>query len=209
MKFNEQKCLELIAESNKLLQQGKSLWDYDKVKNKKWVEYITMLHDDIYWKTRDQYLQIIEGFISKIITVDEFIKKFDDLRRSNMNVSEMWEKNLATERDLPNPKSRGFTKIISNIDMRIEIFDPEVTLDINLKYPELVCYGMSEEFFKLDLKNNYLPRISEYCKKSKISYNISLLTKMISYLVFLVKRLPFSNTKPLLSLLLDPIRLSN
>jgi hypothetical protein len=167
MDFNKQKCLELMVESNKLLQQGKSLRDYDKAKNKELTQYLTLLYDDIFWKSRYQYLQILESFISRSIDIDELIQKFNDLRGSNMKASKMREENLENEIDLQlNPQSRGFTKIISSIDTTIDLFDPDITLDMNLKHPELIGYGISEEFLKLDLKDNFLPRICEYCKES-------------------------------------------
>jgi len=37
---------------------------------------------------------------------------------------------------------------------------------MNLKHPELIGYGISEEFLRLDIKDNFLPLIAEYCKKS-------------------------------------------
>jgi hypothetical protein len=63
-----------------------------------------------------------------------------------------------------NPKSCGFTKIISYLHSLVDACDPDVTLEMNLKQPELLWYGISEEYF--------LPKIKEYCKKSKIPYNI-------------------------------------
>jgi hypothetical protein len=37
---------------------------------------------------------------------------------------------------------------------------------MNLNHPELIGYGISEEFLRLDIKDNFLPLIAEYCKKS-------------------------------------------
>jgi hypothetical protein len=156
-----------MAESKKLLQQGKSLWDYDKAKSNELTQYLALLSDDIFWKSRYQYVQILESFISRSIDIEEFIQKFNDLLWSNRKASEMREENLENEIDFQlNPKSRGFTEIISSIYMTIDLFDPEVTLDMNLKHPELIWYGISEEFLRLDLKNNFLPRIYKYWKKS-------------------------------------------
>jgi len=167
MDFNKQKCLELMAESKKLLQQGKYLWDYDKAKNKELTEYLTLLYDDIFWKSRYQYLQILESFVSRSIDIDELIQKFNDLLVSNRKASKMREENLENEIDFQlNPESPGFSEIISSLTTIIDLVNPDITLDINLKYPELIGYGISEELLKLCLKNNFLPRIYEYCKKS-------------------------------------------
>ena len=34
------------------------------------IKYLAMLSDDIYWKTRDQYIHLMKSFISKIINID-------------------------------------------------------------------------------------------------------------------------------------------
>jgi hypothetical protein len=37
---------------------------------------------------------------------------------------------------------------------------------MNLNHPELIGYEISEEFLRLDIKDNFLPKIGEYYKKS-------------------------------------------
>src|SRR5687767_5384708 len=138
MNFNKQKFLELWVKSRKLLQQGTTLWNYDKAKNKELTQYLTLLSDDIFWRSRYQYFQILENLNSGSINVDEFIQKFDALHRSNRKASKIRIENLEYEIDVElNPESRGFTHIISSISMTIELFNPEITLDMNLKDPEL------------------------------------------------------------------------
>jgi hypothetical protein len=140
------------------------------------IQYVTLLDDDIVWQSRGQYFQILELFISWGITVEEFFQQYGQLQWSNRNAYEMRQKNLETEAFgiLPeaseidfqlNPQSRGFTEILSSIESDINLFDPDIDLDMNLKHPELIGYGISEEFLILDLKDNFLPRIGEYCNK--------------------------------------------
>jgi len=177
MDFSKKKYLELMKESNKLRQETKFLWDYDKAKYDELSQYLTLLNDDIVWQSRKEYLQILELFISRSITVEEFIQQYGQLRRSNFEALKRRQKNLEAEAFavLPkaseigfqlNPQSSGFTEILSSIDSDIDLFDPDITLDMNLKHPELIGYGISEEFLRLDLKDNFLPRIGEYCKES-------------------------------------------
>jgi hypothetical protein len=63
-----------MKELNKLLQEGKFLCDYDAVKDEKLTQYSTLLSDDIFWQSRKKYFQILEFFISKSITLKEFIQ---------------------------------------------------------------------------------------------------------------------------------------
>ena len=128
--------------------------------------YITLLNDDIVWQSRKEYLQILKLFISRRISVEEFIQQYGQMRRLNFEALKRRQKNLEDKAlvILPkvseigfqlNPQSSGFSKILSSIDNGIDLFG----------------YGISEEFLILGLKDNFLPRISEYCKKSKISYS--------------------------------------
>lgn len=89
----------------------------------------------------------------------------------------MWENNLEEEacgiltpsnkiNFQLNPESGGFTKIISNLDSWTNLYDPDITLEMNLKQPELIGYGISEEFLRLTIEENFLPQLEKYCKKS-------------------------------------------
>lgn len=177
MDFNKKKFFELMKESKKLGQEGKFLWDSDKAKNKELVGYLILLDDQIFWQSRKEYCQILDLFISNKITIDEFFKQFYGLRGSNLKASKMWKDNLEAEAcgiltksneiDFQlNPESRGFTKIISHLHSLTDLCDPEITLEMNLKNPELLGYGISEEFLRLQIKEDFLPIIVEYCKES-------------------------------------------
>jgi hypothetical protein len=174
MEFDKKKCIELMKESKKLRQEGKFLWDFDKAKADELNKYLVLLSDDIFWNSRKKYLQILEFFVNKKITIDEFMHQFGQLRRSNLKTAKMCQKKLeaeawtiASEIDFQlNPQSVGFTKIIGSIYAFIDLFDPDITLEMNLNHPELIGYGISEEFLRLDIKDNFLPLIAEYCKKS-------------------------------------------
>ena len=183
MHFNKKKCLELMKESNKLSKEGKSLEDYDKTKSHELTEYLTFLSDDIVWQSRKEYFQVLELFTSKSISLDEFIEQYNNLRRSNQYSFDMRKKNLEDEAlgDFPkeneidlqlNPESRGFTSILSYIENGIDLVEPDIDFDTN---PDLLGSEISEEFFRLDLKYNVLPKLFEYCKESKIPYNIYVL----------------------------------
>ena len=63
-----------------------------------------------------------------------------------------------------NPKSSEFAKIIFSIQNERELFDPNVTLEMNFKKPELLLYGMSEEFWKSHLIGTVLPKMQKYYK---------------------------------------------
>jgi hypothetical protein len=80
-----------------------------------------------------------------------------------MNSSDMREANLESEINLQlNPKSPGFTKIISDIYAHIDTFDS------GLGDSESSIYGIAitEKYLRIVVKDDYLRRISAYCKES-------------------------------------------
>ena len=177
MKFDKYKCLKLLKERKSLLKKGKLLSDYDKVKNDELISYLIMVEDQIFWESRKEYIQILDLFVSKKITPDDFFTQFCRLRGSNLRSARMWKKKLeeesfvvfpkSTEINIQvNPKSCGFTDIISYLHSLIDVCDPDVTLEINLKQPELLWYGLSEEYLILRIEKYFLPQLEKYCKKS-------------------------------------------
>ena len=65
-----------------------------------------------------------------------------------------------------NPESGGFIKIISNLHSWTNLCDPDITLEMNLKQPELIGYGISEEFLRFTIEEDFLPQLEKYCKES-------------------------------------------
>lgn len=63
----------------------------------------------------------------------------------------MGEENLEEEAKINiqfNSKSGGFTKIISYLHLLVNTYDPDVTLEMNLKQPKLLWYGISKEYLR-------------------------------------------------------------
>jgi hypothetical protein len=95
------------------------------------------------------------------------MQQFGQLRRENMSASDMRQKDLeaeacgvlpkASEIDLQlNPQLVGFTKRIGPIYSYINLFDLDITLDMNFKHSDLIGYRISEEFFRVIIENNFL-----------------------------------------------------
>ena len=177
MKFDKDKCLKLLKERKSLQKEGKLLKDYDKAKNDELISYFIWIEDQIFWESRKEYIQILDLFVSKKITLDDFFDQFCGLRGSNLRSARMWHEKLEEEalgvfpksneiNIQVNTKSCGFTEIISDLHSYVDICDPDVTLEMNLKQPELLCYGISEEYLRLTIKKYFLPQLEKYCKKS-------------------------------------------
>jgi hypothetical protein len=99
----------------------------------------------------------------------------------------MWKEKLEEEAFVVSSKSCGFTKIISYLHSLVDAWNPDVTLEMNLKQPELLWYGIREEYLRLRIEKYFLPQLEKYCNKSKIYCNILLRTKIILFLIFIRK----------------------
>ena len=56
-----------------------------------------MVENQFFWESRKEYLQILDLFVSKKISLDQFFTQFCDRRRSNINSARMWKNNLEEE----------------------------------------------------------------------------------------------------------------
>ncbi len=178
MKFDKDKCLKLLKERKSLQKEGKLLRDYDKAKNDELISYLILVEDQIFWESRKKYCQILDLFVRKKITLDQLFKQFYRLRGSNLRSAIIWKEKLEEEALLLffqimaeiniqlNPESGGFTKIISNLHSWTNLCDPDITLEMNLKQPELIAYGISEEFLRFTIEEDFLPQLEKYCKES-------------------------------------------
>lgn len=177
MKFDKDKWLKLLKERKGLRKKGKFLWDSDRAKNDELIQYLSLLDDQIFWKSRKKYCQILSFFIRKKISLDEFFNKFYTLQGSNLKASRIWKKKLEEEAcgiltesnkiDFQlNPKSEGFTEIISNLHSWTNLCEPDITLEMNLKHPNLIGYGISEEFLRIIIEEDFLPQLEKYYKES-------------------------------------------
>jgi len=185
MKFDKDKFLKLLKKRKSLQKEGKLLQDYDKAKNDELTSYFILIERQIFWESRKEYTQILDLFVSKKISLDHFFKQFCTLLHSNLKSSRMWKNNFEEEAcgigtqlnkiDFQlNPESVELSRIISTLQAYVDLYDPDITLEMNLKEPELIGYGISEEFLRLRIKEYFLPQLEKYCNKSTIYCNILL-----------------------------------
>ncbi len=113
-KFDKNKFLKLLKEEKILQNKGKLLEDCDKMKYNQLLIY-----------------RLRSSSLSSAIRLSKRLEEEIFLLKSN-------------EIDIQvNPKSSGFPKIISSLYSLGDICDPDVTLEMNFKQPELIFYGIS------------------------------------------------------------------
>jgi hypothetical protein len=177
MNFDKTKFLKLLKERKSLKQQGKLLKDYDRAKNEELNQYFILLENQIFWGSREEYVQILNSFVRKNINLNEFFTQFYTLRGSNLRFARLQEENFENESceilnlsnkiDFQlNPESVGFERIISILHSWAELCDDSIPLEMQIKDPQSIFYGISEEFFRFIIEGYFLPELKKYCKKS-------------------------------------------
>ena len=136
--------------------------------------YLLYLLDDYFlWQNKENFYQLIQLFLNKKITIDEFLSKFRVLNVSSLRKSQIFQKNFQKDAQTNlneieieiNPNSKGFEKIISYLNDILNLYQPNITLEMNLENSELIGYGISEEMIRNLLKEKFLSEINTYCKK--------------------------------------------
>lgn len=99
------------------------------------------------WKTRYQYLQLLEEFVKKKIDIGEFLIAFEERARLNGEVLDILESNLILLE--PHKKSLDFSDFIKQILVYCEIYNPD---------PETFRheYELNETEFRDSIEKTYL-----------------------------------------------------
>ena len=179
IQFNKKRYFQLLKEKKNLDKEGRSLW-YSKSNRSKSNEltgYITSLTDQSFWESRHEFIKLLNSVLSNKISIDEFMIQFCGLRSLKLNSANTLIDQLEQEAfddsmqltplDIQlNSKSYGLSDIISFLHNLIDLYDPDVTLEMNLEEPEFFAYGISEEWLKLAIKTEFLPKLKSYDSKS-------------------------------------------
>ena len=162
-----------IKKYRTLLKNKKMLGSLNNAKLEIYNYLLYLLDDYFLWQNKENFYQLIQLFLNKKITIDEFLSKFRVLNVSSLRKSQIFQKNFQKDAQTNlneieieiNPNSKGFEKIISYLNDILSLYEPNITLEMNLENPELIGYGMSEELIRDLLKDKFLSEINTYCKK--------------------------------------------
>lgn len=87
MKYNRNKCLQLLKYSQYLNDQGKSLIDESEKKYMQLLDYAVLQNDHIYWENRKQYLKVMKEFVNNRFSGIDFENKFLKMFRADREQS--------------------------------------------------------------------------------------------------------------------------
>ena len=76
MQYNYQKYIELLKYEDLLRKQNKFLEDENKLKYLELKNYSLQINEHLHWSQKNEYLQLIEDFLSFKINGEKFESKF-------------------------------------------------------------------------------------------------------------------------------------
>ena len=135
--YNKTHYLELLQYSQDLESQGKSFWD-EKEKYLEFLRYRILLNDHFYYQEKDQYVSLLKDFIDRKIDGIEFETKFLKMFNEDGDRHELFQTDFEKLKNFePDPKSKGFSALLTTIFEDCDRFDPDPQEDYEISEAEL------------------------------------------------------------------------
>lgn len=125
----------LIKFSLKVLDWCRS-WQYNQVS-----DYMQLLKDYPFWESRQYYRERMQKFVAYKLSIGDFIAEVLYPRLSNIKEARELEENFRRQTNIKlDPRSFGFSKIISNLIPILEGFDqdPEESFFTEEEFREII-----------------------------------------------------------------------
>jgi hypothetical protein len=126
MQYNYQKYLELLKYDDLLQKQNKFLKNENKLKYLELQKYLLQINEHLHWSQKDQYLQLIQDFLSFKINGKKFESKFSSMVEAIEKECLLLAKNDERLKNInPSAISFRFAKWISEIYLCCDEFYPD------------------------------------------------------------------------------------
>jgi len=126
MTYNKIRHLELLRRFLDFKNQGKDL--YRENRN----EYMELLHyrgrseDHVFWKSREQFVLLMENFIHDSIDMEQFQYAFSRLWRETFKADNAFQMDLKRVKNLQlDPRSDGFGSFVTFVYRQFEVLEDE------------------------------------------------------------------------------------
>lgn len=128
MTYNQKRYIELLKRSEDLKNLGKSFYQESKDEYLELSEYEAAIASYLYWKSRTLFVLLMEKFVNKIISGEEFSNSFLELRQRLIYECDGFLKELGSEKlkDFQlDPRSYGFGSLISFLRAECDNFSED------------------------------------------------------------------------------------
>ena len=126
--YNQKRYIELLKRSEYFNNLGKSFYQESKDEYLELSEYEAVIESYLFWKSRTLFLLLMEKFVNKIISGEEFSDSFVGLRLRLIHECDGVLKELASEKlkDFQiDPRSYGFGSFISFLRAECDNFSED------------------------------------------------------------------------------------
>ena len=126
--YNKQRYIELLKRSEDLKNLGKSFYQESKDEYLELSKYEGAIQSYLYWKSRTLFVLLMEKFVNRIISGEEFSNSFLELRQRLIYECDGFLKELGSEKlkDFQlDPRSYGFGSLISFLRAECDNFSED------------------------------------------------------------------------------------
>ena len=158
MQYNYQKYIKLLKYDDSFRKKTKFLEDENKLKYLELKNYSRQINEHLHWYQKNEYLQLIEDFLSFKINGKKFESKFCSMVEAIEKECLLLTKNYERLKTIElNPISFGFAKWISEIYFCCD----ELYSDFDKKDPPDFPFAKTEEQLR-DAVKSLFPEIQKY-----------------------------------------------
>ena len=128
MTYNQNRYIELLKRSEDLKNLGKSLYQESEGEYLELSKYEGVIESYLFWKSRILFLLLMEKFVNKIISGEEFSDSFFELRQKLLYECDDFRKELGSEKlkDFQiDPRSYKFSSVISFLRAECDNFSED------------------------------------------------------------------------------------
>lgn len=134
MNYNQIRHLELLKRLQDFEKQGKSIYIENQKDYLELLDYNSATLEHILWKSRHEFILLIENFINGVIDGEEFSDKLSALYNENIDAYNAFKTDLEKLEDFqPDLESNGFGNLINFLRSECEDFEPDSTfVELNI-----------------------------------------------------------------------------
>ena len=126
MIYNKIRHLELLRRFLNFRKQGRDLYRENKDEYMELQEYRCALYHHIFWKSKEQFVLLMDNFIHDFMDMEQFEIAFSQLWWENMKAFDAFEIDLKELKNFePDPKSNKFGSSITSVFRQFEVLEDE------------------------------------------------------------------------------------
>lgn len=121
--------LELLSNQRELESKGKIFAQENEKDYRILIKYEVRLWDHFEWESRQTFRQLVDNFLTRKITMDQYIEElFEIERKIRIQIETLKLDFDKLKKFEPSPASQGFSKFIEELNSDCRVFEPNPDL---------------------------------------------------------------------------------